>query len=119
MIFRKVTIHNYFINLLVFILDILLYIYLYSATILYQIITFILVCFVYILHILLYPFKIINNDKVSQIIQVYVGLPIFLFVFSMLLLIASFSLFLHEIFIASHSLPATAVHRQRQFENLT
>lgn len=41
----------------------------------------------------------------------------FLFVFSMLLLIASFSLFLHEIFIASHSLPATAVHRQRQFEN--
>ena len=41
----------------------------------------------------------------------------YLFVFSMLLLIASFSLFLHEIFIASHSLPATAVHRQRQFEN--
>ncbi len=43
----------------------------------------------------------------------------FLFVFSMLLLIASFSLFLHEIFIASHSLPATAVHRQRQFEKAT
>lgn len=43
----------------------------------------------------------------------------FLFVFSMLLLIASFSLFLHEIFIASHSLPATAVHRQRQFENVS
>lgn len=43
----------------------------------------------------------------------------FLFVFSMLLLIASFSLFLHEIFIASHSLPATAVHSQRQFEKVS
>lgn len=43
----------------------------------------------------------------------------FLFIFSMLLLIASFSLFLHEIFIASHSLPATAVHRQRQFEKVS
>ena len=37
----------------------------------------------------------------------------FLFVFAMLLLIASFSLFLHEIFIASHSLPATALHGTR------
>jgi hypothetical protein len=37
----------------------------------------------------------------------------FLFVFAMLLLIASFSLFLHEIFIASHSLPATALHGNR------
>ena len=37
----------------------------------------------------------------------------FLFVFAMLLLIASFSFFLHEIFIASHSLPATALHGTR------
>lgn len=37
-----------------------------------------------------------------------------LFVFAMLLLIASFSLFLHEIFIASHSLPGTALHRARR-----
>ena len=35
----------------------------------------------------------------------------FLFIFAMLLLIGSFSLFLHEVFIASHSLPATALHR--------
>ncbi len=38
----------------------------------------------------------------------------FLFVSTMLLLIASFSLFLHEIFIASHTMPATALHRTRQ-----
>jgi hypothetical protein len=37
-----------------------------------------------------------------------------LFVAAMLLLIASFSLFLHEIFIASHSMPATALHPTRQ-----
>lgn len=37
-----------------------------------------------------------------------------LFVAAMLLLIASFSLFLHEIFIASHTMPATALHRARQ-----
>ena len=39
-----------------------------------------------------------------------------LFVGSMLLLIASFSLFLHEIFIASHTMPATALHPARQPE---
>lgn len=38
----------------------------------------------------------------------------FLFAASMLLLISSFSLFLHEIFIASHSMPSTALHRARQ-----
>ncbi len=37
-----------------------------------------------------------------------------LFVTTMLLLIASFSLLLHEIFLASHSLPATTLHRTRQ-----
>lgn len=40
----------------------------------------------------------------------------FLFVFAMLLLIASFSLFLHEVFIASHSMPAIALHRTRPAE---
>ncbi len=40
----------------------------------------------------------------------------FLFVGAMLLLITSFSLFLHEIFIASHSMPSTALHRARQPE---
>ncbi len=38
----------------------------------------------------------------------------FLFVAAMLLLIGSFSLFLHEIFIASHSMPSTALHRRQQ-----
>ncbi len=38
----------------------------------------------------------------------------FLFVGAMLLLVTSFSLFLHEIFIASHSMPSTALHRARQ-----
>lgn len=38
----------------------------------------------------------------------------FLFVSAMLLLISSFSLFLHEIFVASHSMPSTALHRTRQ-----
>lgn len=38
----------------------------------------------------------------------------FLFVTAMLLLIASFSLFLHEIFVATHSLPATALHRSQR-----
>jgi hypothetical protein len=38
----------------------------------------------------------------------------FLFVGAMLLLITSFSLFMHEIFIASHSMPSTALHRARQ-----
>jgi hypothetical protein len=37
-----------------------------------------------------------------------------LFVMAMLLLIASFSLFLHEIFVATHSLPATALHRSHR-----
>ena len=36
----------------------------------------------------------------------------FLFVAAMLMLICSFSLLLHEIFIASHSLPATTLHRR-------
>lgn len=40
----------------------------------------------------------------------------FLFVFAMLLLIVSFSLLLHEIFLGSHSLPSTALHRARQAE---
>jgi hypothetical protein len=31
----------------------------------------------------------------------------------MLLLVGSFSLLMHEIFIASHSLPATALHRRQ------
>lgn len=35
----------------------------------------------------------------------------FLFVMAMLLLIGSFSLLLHEIFLGTHSLPATALHR--------
>ncbi len=39
-----------------------------------------------------------------------------LFVCAMLLLIASFSLFLHEIFIASHTMPTTALHQTRQPE---
>jgi hypothetical protein len=39
-----------------------------------------------------------------------------LFVAAMLLLIAGFSLFLHEIFIASHTMPATALHPARQPE---
>ncbi len=38
----------------------------------------------------------------------------FLFVSAMLLLITSFSLFLHEVFIASHSMPSTTLHRARQ-----
>ena len=38
----------------------------------------------------------------------------FLFVFAMLLLIVSFSLLLHEIFLGSHSLPSTALHRAGQ-----
>ena len=38
----------------------------------------------------------------------------FLFVFAMLLLIVSFSLLLHEIFLSSHSLPSTALHRAGQ-----
>jgi hypothetical protein len=38
----------------------------------------------------------------------------FLFVAAMLLLIASFSLFLHEIFIASHALPSAALHRPQE-----
>lgn len=38
----------------------------------------------------------------------------FLFVFAMLLLIVSFSLLLHEIFLGTHSLPSTALHRTRQ-----
>ncbi len=38
----------------------------------------------------------------------------FLFVGAMLLLTTAFSLFLHEIFIASHSMPSTALHRARQ-----
>ncbi len=37
-----------------------------------------------------------------------------LFVSSMLLLVASFSLFLHEIFLASHTMPARALHPARQ-----
>ncbi len=38
----------------------------------------------------------------------------FLFVGAMLLLVTSFSLFMHEIFIATHSMPSTALHRARQ-----
>jgi hypothetical protein len=37
----------------------------------------------------------------------------FAFLATMLLLVGSFSLLLHEIFIASHSLPATALHRRQ------
>lgn len=37
----------------------------------------------------------------------------FSFAFTMLLLVGSFSLLLHEIFIASHSLPATTLHRRQ------
>jgi len=37
----------------------------------------------------------------------------FAFVATMLLLVGSFSLLLHEIFIASHSLPATTLHRRQ------
>jgi hypothetical protein len=37
----------------------------------------------------------------------------FAFVATMLLLVGSFSLLMHEIFIASHSLPATALHRRQ------
>lgn len=40
----------------------------------------------------------------------------FLFVAAMLLLIVSFSLLLHEIFLGTHSLPATALHRTREAE---
>ena len=40
----------------------------------------------------------------------------FLFVAAMLLLICSFSLFLHEIFIASHSMPSTALLRTPQHD---
>jgi len=36
-----------------------------------------------------------------------------LFGFAMLMLIASFSLFLHEVLVASHSLPAAALHGSR------
>ncbi len=42
------------------------------------------------------------------------SLVAFLFVAAMLLLIGSFSLFLHEIFIASHSMPTTALHHRQQ-----
>ncbi len=35
------------------------------------------------------------------------------FAFTMLLLVGSFSLLLHEIFIASHSLPGTTLHRRQ------
>lgn len=38
----------------------------------------------------------------------------FLFVSAMLLLIVSFSLLLHEIFLGTHSLPSTALHRTGQ-----
>jgi hypothetical protein len=38
----------------------------------------------------------------------------FLFVFAMMLLIVSFSLLLHEIFLGTHSLPSTTLHRARQ-----
>lgn len=38
----------------------------------------------------------------------------FLFVATMLMLIGSFSLFLHEVFIASHSMPHTALHHRQQ-----
>ncbi len=37
----------------------------------------------------------------------------FAFVATMLLLVGSFSLLMHEMFIASHSLPATALHRRQ------
>ena len=37
----------------------------------------------------------------------------FMFVCTMLLLVGSFSLLLHEIFIASHSLPSTALHHRQ------
>ncbi len=40
----------------------------------------------------------------------------FLFVGAMLMLISSFSLFLHEIFIASHSMPSTALHHARHVD---
>lgn len=40
----------------------------------------------------------------------------FLFVSAMLLLIGSFSLLLHEIFLGTHSLPSTALHRGGQTE---
>ncbi len=40
----------------------------------------------------------------------------FLFVAAMLLLICSFSLFLHEIFIASHSMPSTALLRTQRHD---
>ena len=42
------------------------------------------------------------------------SLVAFLFVAAMLMLICSFSLFLHEIFIASHSMPSTALLTARQ-----
>ena len=42
------------------------------------------------------------------------GLIAFSFVFAMLLLIVSFSLLLHEIFLGTHSLPATTLHRTGQ-----
>ena len=38
----------------------------------------------------------------------------FSFIFAMLLLIVSFSLLLHEIFLGTHSLPSTALHRTGQ-----
>ena len=41
------------------------------------------------------------------------SLVAFLFVAAMLLLIGSFSVFLHEIFISSHSMPSTALHRRQ------
>ena len=44
------------------------------------------------------------------------SLVAFLFVAAMLMLICSFSLFLHEIFIASHSMPSTTLVTARHHD---
>jgi len=60
-------------------------------------------------------FSVVVTLFIDDTLRLKLGsLIAFLFVFAMLLLIVSFSLLLHEIFLGTHSLPSTTLHRARQ-----
>jgi hypothetical protein len=62
-------------------------------------------------------FSVVVTLFIDDALRLKLGsLIAFLFVFAMLLLIVSFSLLLHEIFLGTHSLPSTALHRASQTE---
>lgn len=62
-------------------------------------------------------FSVVVTLFIDDALRLKLGsLIAFLFVFAMLLLIVSFSLLLHEIFLGTHSLPSTALHHASHTE---